>query len=273
MILKFKDIYKSANDQLHADRNIIETLFEKENKKTIFNYRYASLCGVAAVLILFCVSYGFKDDIHKSHTNKSEIIYSTDSENVPVTEKRVASKNANFDTYISDKQKLVSDTADMEERKMNNAKIATASMENTSEHDALIEVITREEYFEYLGFSASLPATLSGGMTIHEPSEYTITRNAQSGQITEDSNVFVVDSIDSPDKIISVTVGRVNPVRTEIGETKNINGINVNISKSESGICADLSTNGIWCYIVSCGVSLEEFESILSDILCNKNSQ
>lgn len=53
--MNFKDIYKSANDNISGDRKLIESIFEKaENKKSFFvtYYRQISVCASAVILVM-----------------------------------------------------------------------------------------------------------------------------------------------------------------------------------------------------------------------------
>jgi len=50
--LNFKEIYKSANDSLHADKSIINDMFSEESRKNRFPFGQLTLYATAAVLLL-----------------------------------------------------------------------------------------------------------------------------------------------------------------------------------------------------------------------------
>lgn len=69
--MNFKDLYKSANDSIHADKSLIGTIFVKAGKKP--NYRYASIALAAAAVVLVIALY---PSIATHHEDK---IFVTDS--------------------------------------------------------------------------------------------------------------------------------------------------------------------------------------------------
>jgi len=70
--LNFKDVYKSANDSIHADRNLIEDIYAKaESKKGFFasNYRQLSICAAGIILV---AAIGALPSFYKPDDNKAQ---------------------------------------------------------------------------------------------------------------------------------------------------------------------------------------------------------
>lgn len=95
MKLNFKDIYKSANNNLSGNKELIGLIFEKaESKKSFFTlyYKQISVCAAAAVLIL---AIGILPYSKNNQNNSNEQYLKSDikSENI----KEHPSKKSNFD--------------------------------------------------------------------------------------------------------------------------------------------------------------------------------
>ncbi len=50
--MSFKDLYKSANNNISGDRKLIDVIYEKAEEKPIFNFKYATLCAASLILAI-----------------------------------------------------------------------------------------------------------------------------------------------------------------------------------------------------------------------------
>ncbi len=53
--MNFKDLYKSANDNIYGDRTLLDKIYSENEKRFVFNFKYATVCA-AAVLVLITLT-------------------------------------------------------------------------------------------------------------------------------------------------------------------------------------------------------------------------
>ena len=100
--MNFKDIYKSANDNISGDRQLIETIFEKaENKKGFFAtyYRQISVCAAAVILIMTVSILPMFTNVR----NNESVVYEKVAKKESFNDKSVASESETFrnDEYVA----------------------------------------------------------------------------------------------------------------------------------------------------------------------------
>lgn len=83
--MNFREIYKSANDEIHGDRSLIDMVFEKAEKKPAFKTVYPVACVAAALLIVVTVSLHPADN--KKETPNFNIASNNDANKTEVNPK------------------------------------------------------------------------------------------------------------------------------------------------------------------------------------------
>jgi len=178
--LNFKKTYKEANDSIHADKTLINTIFEKAEKKPSFFLMYSKqLTACAAALILVCligiVPYinssapgdkkyntpvAVKNDNYYKNDKKSSKTYTADNKNsekqVVTGEKDSREKDPN---EYSNENNIVSSDNESEEPSDSNDSTNDETSTESTENIAGVAVAKAEESDESHAVSSdSIPS-------------------------------------------------------------------------------------------------------------------
>lgn len=252
--MNFKSAYKTANDNIHGDKQLIEKIFEDAQKKKVHKINYYALTSVAAAIVLCCGVYASQHFFpHGGMDNKSDgesvgtLLAELNPEQTPVNTKK--SRMAEND--------------------------AVAFTENAV-NDAIKEetiLLNQDEYVEYLGVSLDdITLPLPAGMKWSFLEQYSILKDASTGKVINDVNSIVALDESAPERIISLSVTKNGDEITSImkGREDEIHSVSkgrVLIEKGELNICAYIEYDGLYLTLTSAGVTSEEFDTLLENIL------
>ncbi len=277
--MKFEDLYTKANDNIHADRKIIDSIYDKASHKAYFNYKPAILCAASIALV---ISLSLVPKFYEGENIKnSKVLYKS------------SVQKDNKTTIKEDIHKSVPDTANkktaMEDAAVENSDVftpiseltpQTASEEATSGGGSMlksrsieinIEEMPYDEYTKYLGWDI-LECNLSvpDGMVISVPDTVTIVSDKATGNVTEDTVQYVFYNTDSPNEFLSVSASIVDKnaeniynsnEKTFIGE-KEFVIIQNDITKE-----AYAKQGNVWLHIMSIDVTGDEFVAFLQSLI------
>ncbi len=147
--MNFKDIYKSANDNICADRKIIDKIYEKSKKNNFFDafdLRQFSLCAAALVLIIaLSAMTNVYNNSSDSDTRKSVAV--KDKQSIPLVKDAKDTKTAenNLENEkIKNNDTTVAKTQIKDTEKPSKAEIAGDS-EKSREGTAVIPRVISED--------------------------------------------------------------------------------------------------------------------------------
>lgn len=110
--LNFKELYKAANDSIAADRELIDKVFKKSDKKIfVFNYKYASLCAAALLLV---ISIGVFQNLNSEPISKDNSKQIVHNENKGSAKPEVNKMKAS-DTFEKDDMKEENDKEEQQD--------------------------------------------------------------------------------------------------------------------------------------------------------------
>ena len=252
--MNFKSAYKSANDNIHGDTQLIEKIFENSKKKTVHKINYYALTSVAAAVVLCCGLYASQYFV--PHTGSSD-------NSVEKTRSiRLAEATPEQTPANSKKSRMAENDA-------------VAFTENAV-NDAIKEetiLLNQDEYVEYLGVSLDdITLPLPAGMKWSFPEQYSILKDVSTGKVINDVNSIVALDESAPERIISLSVTKNGDEITSImkGREDEIHSVSkgrVLIEKGELNICAYIEYDGLYLTLTSAGVTSEEFDTLLENIL------
>jgi len=299
--LNFKEIYKSANDSLHADKSIINDMFSEESRKNRFPFGQLTLYATAAVLLLV-VGFSYfnitKDNGVTVVEKKVEPKVQISTQNTPdseVTGEIVAPTKKTpgaTDDAVVDFAKI--QPQEKNETQENHAVtkedvpaiLAEDNIDVSAEHSGVAvassggggagmnsrirgtKTLSEEEYKDYIGVDfESMNPVLPEGMSFQIP-EIIFGVNNQNGEITDDSVSFVATDVQKPTKILNVTISKLSS-DFQSGEDSaiNINGTEIFVSGSDGVYSAQFSVAGLFVFVSSFDMSYEELLSFLNSIL------
>jgi len=297
--LRFRDLYKEANDSIHADRNLIDKIYLASNKKTKFNMRVVSLCAASFLIIisLSVLPRFYNEGIAPnsfSFTNEEKITYNN-TENVDKSKDSLKkSKEAKKDLSNTNDVNRLSDYApnsaldkesvdefdnssdSLNQEDTQQAKIAfggsgaSKSAVFETDSNSKVEYLTLSEYAQYLGINASFfNPILPNGMEMNIPEIY-ITKDYKNDNIIDDSVQFVASDINSSEKILSITTTKLDSTYKQIFESNPktiINGCDVAFTKDDSINRAYFKYKDVWVFVSSVYVSEEEFELFIKTLI------
>ena len=252
--MNFKSAYKSANNNIHGDTQLIEKIFENSKKKNVHKINYYALTSVAAAIVLCCGVYASQYFV--PHTGASDNSVEK-TRSIRLAEAAPEQTPAN-----SKKSRMVENDA-------------VASIENAV-NDALAEetiLLNQQEYFEYLGISSEdVTLPLPEGMKWSFPEQYSILKDVSTGKVINDVNSIVALDESAPERIISLSVTKNGDEITSImkgreDEIYSASKGRILIEKGELNICAYIEFDGLFLTLTSAGVTSEEFDTLLENIL------
>jgi hypothetical protein len=299
--LSFKDLYKSANSNISGDRNLIDVIYEKAEKKPVFNFKYASLCAATLILV---ISLSVFPMLNKQSQKPKVEIAKKPPESITKPEKvktpgnvytpeEIEPENNNInagDNYYKEAKK--EDASDIQqETDVSMAALEDVQIEEDSttgstemfsngagtpaivksairDDNLLNEQMTLSSYFEYLGienldFKSSLPL----GMKFDIPEHVSLILNNETKVIEDDLIQFVaIDSADSQ-RIIVLSTSTKKQDNFHYDVITDINGISVKKHIDGDGIGSYFEYRRACITVQSYGVSEEELDIFLNSFL------
>ncbi len=266
MILNFKEIYKSANDNINGNKKVIDKLFEKKTASK--TYKIPAICSMAAAvaIVVTALTYTYRD--LPIEQENSVVVYDTNLAKISETHEETAKAFTEDDGYAVNDSfgEVYTDTEDNIAFRTKGGGASKAAMEDSVE-DETLQVLSEAEYLRYLGIGENFDLSLPDNVVINKPQEYVIKKSSNGSAVTDDSAEFFITFSDNGSKSIVFTVGKTNPKKCLGNLHITACGVRVNMLEIPNGLCADLDYNGVWVYAKAQGIGTEEFSKLLSDIL------
>lgn len=238
MKLNFKKIYTSANNQLVADKNIINDIFdeaESKNNKFVVNRMALSLCTLAAVFAIMVLTV--PSFVNNGEVNDNNLIVANKEDNNQIV---ASPKNYNAENASAGKRMFDSNN-----------------------------YVSISEYSEYLGIDVSkITMTLPENMNLIIPETAQLVKDTNTHEyIYDDLQLTVLDD-SSPEKIITISLSKTN---NEFKEKYNKNPENkIKLKNLDAVIISDNSLiqgyfkyNNVWFGVLASGISKDEFITLI----------
>lgn len=241
--MKFEELYKQANDSIHADRKIIDTLFETKRN---YNFHTLSLCA-AAFVVVFALSV--LPEFHTGNTHQQKIAYSGKKNTHSDTKGSISSAESATDSAVSHTGMAISDTA---------------------ESNMDISEISYSDYVAYLGWDIlECNLSLPEHMELSVPETVQIMRDKESNEFIDDTAIFSFTNTDNPYSYMSVSVTKIsnNINRDGYKSYFTVNETEVFLKENETFTEAYTKHNDVWMYITSIDVSKGEFDAFLKSLI------
>ncbi len=290
--MNFKDVYKSSNDCIKADRKLLEDIFKKSEKPAWFNYG-RQIISCAAVLICFVTGALFlkqsspavpdTNTVYTDPVQKNEtVIVQADNGKPELQSEDSATENSvnkSADNILPEKSAvevpqakfdIATDTETFSLPRM-------ASGGGSGGSGAACDNISLEEYSDYVGIDfLSISPKLPEGMYVALPSEIIFEKNVQTGDILNDYVQFVALDNDNPNRIMTIELTKSDGDISEFFALNSDNMItidnyNVVVTAEEKTLKSCFKHNDLWISITSIDVSSEEFDTFLNTLLKKEN--
>ncbi len=291
MNLNFKDVYKSSNDCIKADRNLMEDIFKKSEKPVWFNYgRLAISC--AAVVVCIAVGSLFvkqssptvpgKKPVYNEPVKSGEtVVMQADSEKVRLGIAVDDTKNAaNKSVDNTPSETLQTEVPDVEsdiKAEPETFLLPKMASGGSGAGGTMYDSVSLDEYANYIGIDIfNISPKLPDGMYMVLPSEITFEKNSQTGDITGDHVQFIALDSNNPNRIIMTELtkseGEISSLFTaNTNSMVTVDNVEVVVISEENTIKSCFKHNDLWVLITSIDVSKEEFDAFLNSLIKKEN--
>lgn len=275
--MKFEDLYTKANDNIHADRRIIDSIYDKASNKAYFNYKPAILCAASIALV---ISLSLIPKFYEGENIKnSRVLYKSSVQNDNKTTIKEEVNNSvpdivNKKTTIEDIENTdiftpISETTP--QTASEESASGGASMLKSRSAEISIEEMLYDEYTKYLGWDIlKCNLDVPDGMEMSVPETVTIISDKATGNITDDTVQYVFCNADSPNEFLSVSASVVDKnaeniynstEKTIIGEKEAV------IIQNDITNEAYAKLGNVWLHVMSIDVTNDEFVAFLQSLI------
>ena len=149
--MNFKEIYKSANNEISGDRSLIDAVIKKAEKKPVFKMAYPLACAAAALVIVAGISVYPKNDVKPVPNTNIASNKKADINVKPETSHSTETDIKN-DAVIAEKSENTSGEFNYSAKKVtpevDNTPVAQAKMNADDVKDTEEKAIVKEEMAE-----------------------------------------------------------------------------------------------------------------------------
>lgn len=303
--MKFEDLYSKANDNIHADRKIIDSIFDKASHRVYLSFKPAVLCVAAVVLVIFISLLPVLNG--NDEIEESKILYNDTNQNhsadvkkqdIPKTENKVdnhsypaitndtpkhnsAVNNSESELQydnVSDNNSVYTPVSEFSTDEMvsggsaggSSGGSAGASMLKSSNPETTVISMTHKEYADYLNWDITgCNLALPQGMKMSYPDEVSVTKDS-NGNIIDDTCQYVFYNTNKPNEFLSVSTSLVDKNIEKIynsSERISVCDKEVVLMQNDTTNEAYTKTGNVWLHILSIDVTNEEFVAFLQSLI------